>query len=287
MSGVLAESQNAVGRSARDHPRLVKLGRVGWFAKGVVYLVAGVLALLVAVRASGAARGVELPNKEASPTGALTAIAQLSGGAALMWALAAGLVVYAVWRVVSACLPGGRDATARITRIGYLVSAVIYLTFAATAIALARGGHANPNGNAKVTSFSDRLMAHAGGRVVVGVAGAVVVAAGIYRLVRGARGDVIDELDLSSLSSRRRTWTQHLGALGEVGRGLGIGLIGVFLLRAAVTYDLSQATGLDGALRRLATEVWGRMLVVVIGVGFVAYGTFCLATFTHRELRAP
>ena len=64
-------------------------------------------------------------------------------------------------------------------------------------------------------------------------------------------------------------------------------LVGFFLLRSAITYDASQATGLDGALRRLAVESWGVIVVVVVGIGFAAYGIFCLATFTHRRLQAP
>ena len=42
---------NPVGNLAKDHPAIVRFGRAGWFAKGVVYLVAGVLALLVAAKA--------------------------------------------------------------------------------------------------------------------------------------------------------------------------------------------------------------------------------------------
>jgi hypothetical protein len=282
-----AVQYNPVGRLASDHPGIVKFGRAGWFAKGVIYAVAGVLALVIAAKASGWSSAATASNNEASPTGALTTIARMSGGALLMWILAGGMLIYAAWRVVSALLPGGNDAKASVMRIGYLVSAVIYITFAITAISLARSGRANPNGNAKVTSLSDRVMANSGGRVLIGVVGAITIAAGLYRLVKGARGDVTDELDLSALSPQRRRWTERLGAVGEIGRGIGIGLIGFFLLRAAITYDAAQATGLDGALRRLATESWGVVVVVVIGVGFAAYGLFCLVTFTHRELQAP
>jgi hypothetical protein len=287
MSGAHALPRNPVGPLAGDHPGIVKAGRAGWFAKGVVYLVAGVLALVVAAKATGWSRAAGAPNQEASPTGALKTIAQVSGGALLMWVLAAGMLIYAGWRVVSALLPGGTGAKALVTRIGYLVSAVIYTTFAVTAIALARSAPANPDGNSKVSSLSERVMAHSGGRIVIGVVGAITIAVGLYRLLKGARVDVSDELDLSGVSPRRRLWTKRLGAIGEIGRGIGIGLIGFFLIRAAVTYDSSQATGLDGALRRLATETWGLVVVVVIGAGFAAYGVFCLVTFTHRELQAP
>lgn len=278
---------NPVGRLAGEHPGVVKFGRAGWFAKGVVYLVAGVLALIIAAQASSWSSTVTTANKEASPTGALKTIAQMRGGAVLMWALAAGMLLYAAWRVVSALLPGSSDAQTWVKRIGYLVSAVMYSTFAVTAISLARSERASTDGNAKVTTVSDRFMAHTGGRVVIGVVGVIVIAAGLYRLVKGIRGDVTDELDLSALSPQRRRWTKRLASVGEIGRGLGIGLIGFFLLRSAVTYDAAQATGLDGALRRLATQSWGLVVVVVIGVGFVAYGIFCVSTFTHRQLQAP
>ena len=82
-------------------------------------------------------------------------------------------------------------------------------------------------------------------------------------------------------------WTERLGAIGEVGRGVGIGLVGFFMVRAAVDYNAAEATGLDGALRRLATNTWGLVLVAVVGLGFAAYGVFCVSTFTRRRLQAP
>ena len=96
-----------------------------------------------------------------------------------------------------------------------------------------------------------------------------------------------DEPDLSGTSPQRVGWTRKLGAAGEVGRGIAIGLIGFFLLRAAITFDAGQATGLDGALRRLMLQSWGPLIVAVVGIGFVSYGAFCLETFTHRRLEAP
>jgi Domain of Unknown Function (DUF1206) len=287
MSRAHSLPHNPVGRLAGNHPGLVKIARAGWFAKGVVYLGAGVLALLVAAKATGWSRTASAGGQEASPTGALKTIAQMSGGRLLMWVLAAGMLLYAVWRVVSALMPGGSDVKAWVTRIGYAVSAVIYITFALTAVSLARVTPATPDGNATVSSLSGRILAHGGGRLVIGVVGAIAIGAGLYRVVKGVREDVSDELDLTGWSAPRRAWTKRIGAVGEFGRGIGVGLIGFFLVRAAVTYDPSQATGLDGALRRLAVQGWGLLVVVVIGLGFAAYGVFCVLTFTRRELQAP
>lgn len=280
--------QNPVGRLTAEHPGLVKLGRAGWLTKGIVYLIAGVLALGVAAKASGWADAISATgNQEASPTGAIKTVAGSSGGTLLLWLLALGLLLYAAWRLVTAFLPGGSDAKATIHRIGYVVSAVIYATFAFSAIALARHAAKAQNGNSKVTDISASIMEHTAGRWVIGAVGVIIVAAGLYRVFKGITMDVNDELDLSGMSATRRVWTERLGAVGEIGRGVGIGLVGFFMVRAALHYNAAEATGLDGALRRLATNTWGLVLVVVVGLGFVAYGLFCVATFTRRRLQAP
>jgi hypothetical protein len=277
-------SSNPTARVAAQHPGTVKLGRVGWAAKGVVYFVAGVLAIMLVFKSFGWS---STTNREASPTGAIKTIAGTTGGAFLLWSLAVGMLLYAAWRVVSAFMPGSNDAKSWAKRIGFVVSAVIYTTFAITAIALARSTTAPADGNSKVTTLTGRIMEHSNGRSLIGVVGAIVIGVGLYRLAKGVKQDVSDELDLSGMSPQRLQWTRKLGAVGEVGRGIAIGLIGFFLLRAAITFDAAEATGLDGALRRLMVQSWGPLIVTVVGIGFVSYGIFCLETFTHRKLEAP
>ena len=275
---------NAVGRAVNRHPAIVKLGRAGWFAKGVVYLLAGWLALLVAVRSFGWS---DAKVGEASPTGAIKEIAHSTGGPMLLVALAIGMFLYAAWRVATAILPGSTDAEGLATRVGYGVSAILYTTFGVTAIALARSPVAKANGNKTVSDMTSRLMQHTAGRWIIGIAGAVTIGAGIYRFVKGLKSDVVDDVDMSGMSSERRNATRRLGAVGEIGRGIAMGLIGFFLVRAAVTFKSAEATGLDGALRRLALESWGVVVVAIVGLGFAAYGLFCLATVTRRRLQAP
>jgi hypothetical protein len=282
---------NPTGRLAAEHPGLVKVGRAGWFAKGVVYVLAGILALKLLIAAAGWSSSSSA-SQEASPTGALKDVASTTGGTVLLWALAIGLILYALWRLVSSFLPGEKGAKASATRIGYLVSAVIYGTFAVTAIALAGSKSAaasgnQANGNQKVTDITSNIMSNTAGRWLIGIVGVITIGAAIYRFVKGVKMDVDDELELQGMSVRRIRWTRRLGAIGEIGRGVAIALIGIFLLRAAITYDAAQATGLDGALRRIATNWWGLIAVAIVGIGFVAYGVFCLTTFNRRHLQAP
>ena len=80
---------NPTGRLTAEHPGIVKLGRAGWFAKGVVYVLAGILALKILPVAAGWSTSTTA-SQEASPTGAVKEVASTTGGTALLWALAVG-----------------------------------------------------------------------------------------------------------------------------------------------------------------------------------------------------
>jgi hypothetical protein len=285
MAGTHAVTRSA-GRLAAEHPALVRLARFGWLAKGVVYALAGVLALVLTAAALGWSTSTAT---EASPTGAIEEVAASAAGPALLWLLAVGLFLYALWRLVTAFLPADGDASSWAHRIGYLVSAALYgfLGILAVRFALHQASGASTNGNQEVTDWTQRFLENAAGRWLVGVVGAVLVAVGAYRVVKGLKLDVEDELDLAGIGPERRAVLQRLGALGEIGRGVAIGLVGFFLVRAAWTYRAAEATGLDGALRRLAESWWGTALVALVGLGFLAYGLFCSLTFLRRRLESP
>jgi len=74
-------------------PWLERAARIGYVAKGVVYVVVGISAMLVALGLDERARG--------SP-GALRAIVQLPLGRVLLAALTAGLLGYAMLSFVAA-----------------------------------------------------------------------------------------------------------------------------------------------------------------------------------------
>ncbi|MGE3328878.1 MAG: DUF1206 domain-containing protein [Acidimicrobiia bacterium] len=265
--------------AARSSGTATAILRVGWFAKGIVYVLAGVLAVAVWRSHTPAQEG------EASPTGAVAQVRHATGGALLVGMLALGLFAYSLWRLLSAAMPGANDANAWLHRVGYIVSAVLYAVLGLGAARLAfESSNSRADGNQQVSDLSRRLMEHAAGRWAVGIVGAITIGVGIYRAAKGVRRDVDDELDLSTMTATQRTTLEWLAAVGEIGRGVGIGLVGVFLLRSSWNYDAQEATGLDGALRRMLTHWWGGPIVALVGVGFGAYGAFCLATFRHRRL---
>jgi hypothetical protein len=277
----------AAERFAREHPNLVKLGRTGWVAKGIVYGLMGALAVVIAVQSSDGAASDERTNgqQEASASGAIAAIAETSAGAALLVVIALGLMLYVAWRIVSILLPADNDADAWMTRAGYAISAIGYSILAWTALSFARNpGTGEGSEDARIEQLTRDLLENQAGRIAVFVLGAVLIGTGVYFLYKGAAATFEDELEPGGVGPISHDTLVTLGRVGWVGRGLMMGLIGFFLARAAWTFDAAEAEGLDGAVRRVSGSTLGTILIVVVAIGLIVYGAFCVLSAPRQRL---
>ncbi|MFN0026215.1 MAG: DUF1206 domain-containing protein, partial [Acidimicrobiales bacterium] len=137
-----------------------------------------------------------------------------------------------------------------------------------------------------VTSGVSALLDNTAGRWLVGLAGVVVLGIAVAFVHKATSKSFQDDLSLPS-DARERTMLVRSGEVGWAARGASMALIGFFLIRSAITYDASQAGGIDGSLRQFTQYGWGQVLVGVIAVGFAAYGVFCVISARHQRLRAP
>jgi hypothetical protein len=269
---------------ARRRPELVTFGRLGWVSKGVVYAVLGVLAMQIALQPGGERAD---SGEEASQLGAVTEIADTSFGELALYVLAAGLFLYAAWRVVSVVLPADNSVKAWITRGGYLVSAVAYSVLAWSALTFARH-EASASGaeseDTKVERFTRELMDKTGGRWLVGVLGVVIIGVGVYFAVKGVTAKFRDELEPRGVGPVSHESIVTLGRVGWVGRAIVMGLIGWLLIRAAVRFRPEEAQGFDGALREVTGSTFGAALVGFAAIALVLYGLFCVISAPRQRL---
>lgn len=268
----------------REHPTIVGLGRIGWVSKGIVYGIVGVLALTIVF---GDRRGASAED-EASQTGAITRIAQASYGTAALIVVASGLVIYALWRIITIVLPAKNDAHTWVTRLGYAVSAVVYLALAWTSLAYVRHTQSAdagaPSEESRVDAATREVMSHTGGHWLVALVGIVIIAVGVYFFVRAVRRPFEDQLSGGGVGPFEHEHLVVMGRIGWVGRSLMMLLIGFFLVRAAWQSDASEATGLDGALRRSVENPVGTAVVAAVGIGLIVYGAYCVISAPRRRL---
>lgn len=246
------------------------LARAGYAAKGVVYLVIGVLAVEGGV--AGGSRS------------ALTQINQQPFGRFLLTLVAIGLLAYAIWRFVHGIADPeneGDDAKALAKRTGYVASGVVYgaLAFSAVQIAFGSGG----GGGSGAQNWTAQVLDLAFGRWLVGLAGVGVILGGLHQLQQAITAKFRENFALSEISPEQERWAVRAGRLGHAARTVVYAIIGWFLVRAALTYDSSEVGGLGEALRTLQQQPYGRWLLGAAGVGLVCYGIYCFVLARYRK----
>src|SRR6266511_2648824 len=63
-----------------------------------------------------------------------------------------------------------------------------------------------------------------------------------------------------------------------------VGVVGLFLVKAAADYDPKKAIGLDGALQKLVNHAYGSWLLGITAAGLFAYAVFCLVDARYRDV---
>ncbi|MFN8633297.1 MAG: DUF1206 domain-containing protein [Chloroflexota bacterium] len=272
-----------VGKTVKDgavaaSPWLEGLGRFGYAAKGVVYLVVGELAVQAALGTGG---------QTTDTKGALAHIAAAPFGRSILVVLAVGLFGYAVWRLLQAVLDTerkGSELKGLAARAGYLLIASIYVALSWSAIRLAARGEPVQGSTQQTQDWTAWLLGQPLGEWLVGAIGAAVIANGLVQFYRASRSSLCDDLHLAEMSASQATWITRVGRAGYAARGVAFATIGGFLLVAAYDANPGEAIGLDGALATLAAQPFGPYLLGAVAAGLAAYGLFALVQARYRRM---
>jgi hypothetical protein len=273
------EVQHHARRAAHQAgPGIQRLARLGYAAKGVVYLIIGWIAADAAFSPAERVEGSH---------GALTTILQQPFGRVLLGIMALGLAGYVLWKAVEALLDPehkGSDAKGMVARIGYGISAVLYAGLTLEAVRMLRGSGGGEGNGAQ--HWTAAVMDKPFGRIAVGLAGLGIAGYGLYEIYRAFNSDIAKKLNLegSAVATRRRVVA--VGRAGMAARGVVFGIIGWLVVKAARQYDASEAQGLQGALVELREAPYGSWLLALVALGLIAYGIFQLVKARYRMIRA-
>ncbi|MEX2290585.1 MAG: DUF1206 domain-containing protein [Mycobacteriales bacterium] len=271
MTSTVDDAEQAA-RAAYDSRPLEVLARLGLAARGLVWLVLGLLAFSLA-------RGVAA---DADQDGAFRALAHTPVGGPLLATLALGFLGYATWLLLSAAV--GHRAETGATRLRHraegLVKGIFYLALCAGTVRFLLRG----SGTGDVRSRTAQVLAHPGGRTAVALVGLVVVGVGLYMIAKAVTRRHADCLEHYRVPPRLRRPAVFVGAVGYLGRGLVVALVGAFLLRAAVLADARQAKGLDAALETVAQQPYGQVLLASAATGLLAFALWSFFEAAYRDL---
>jgi hypothetical protein len=265
----------SAARQAADSKWIERAARVGLAARGLVYVLIGILALQIAF--------VDRAER-ADQKGAFQTLAQYGFGKLVLWLVILGFLGYGLWQATEAAWGHRRELDDRkrtANRAESAVKAVIYLVLAVVAFRVVTGTSKGGQGGEQVTA---KLLQLPGGQVLVGLAGLVIVAAAVVLAWRGLRTKFEEHLDLSELGPRARSAVINLGKVGYIARGIVFTLVGILVVAAAVTFDPDKARGMDAALRQVAARPYGPWLLGLMALGLMCFGAYSFAESRYRRL---
>jgi hypothetical protein len=250
------------------------LARAGFVARGLIYGIIGILAIKLAIGAGG---------KTTNQEGALATVARQPFGKVLLILVAIGLGGYALWRLLRALLGHGpEDSDTAFERVAAFASGIVYAGLCAVAVQILLGSGRRSSGNA--TKATAGVFSWPAGTWLVGIAGAVLIGVGLFQGYRGISKDFLKDSKTEEMGPRVRKWIEWIGTFGHLSRMVVFGLVGVFLIKAAIDYNPNQAVGLDGALAKLANASYGPFLLGIVAAGLIAFGIYSLCDARYRRL---
>ncbi|OKK15616.1 hypothetical protein AMK16_27290 [Streptomyces sp. CB00455] len=268
-----------LGQRVADSGVMEVSSRVGLCARGVIYVLVGLLAVRIGFGGDG---------KEADRSGAVRTIAEQPYGRVLLWALVVGLAAMALWRLSEAALgqaTAGGDKWTR--RLGSLGLAIFYIVVCIGVVQTALvGGSAGTRASDQTSKdYTARVLQWPFGRVLVGTFGAVLAVVGVVIVIRSLMRKFEKNLRTDRMGRRTRRIVAVLGVIGGAACGVVAVATGLFILLAAVRFDAGQAKGLDETLRSFADTPVGPALLIAAALGLLMFGlySFCEA----RWRKAP
>ena len=262
-----------IGREAEQSDWLDHAVRVGLVAYGVVHLLIGWLAVQLALGDH---------SEEASANGALHELAQQPFGDAMVWAVAVGMFLLVMWRVIEAAF-GHREAEGsdRVRkRLASLLKACLYAALGVAAVRVATGSGSSGGGSSGMTA---KLMDLPAGQWIVVAVGLAIIGYAGSLVWRGWTEKFAEHLDTEGKLGYDGAAYLLLGKVGYIAKGIAFAIVGVLFCYAGIAHQPGKSGGLDEALQKVLEQPFGPYLLIAMGVGIGCYGLFCFARARHLD----
>lgn len=237
--------------------------RVGFFARGLLYIVIALLVL-------GTGRTEDL-------TGALEYLNE-GVGRLLLMVLAAGMATYGLWRLADAAFgmehPGSDGKALRQRGVAGLIGAIyLYLAYKAAHILL--DGSA---GEASTQQQADTVLDLPGGQWVLGLVALGLSVAGAHQLHKAYTCSFLWRLDAAA----QAPLVKWLGRIGYASRGVIFLAVALLIGRAAIDNRASEAGSMEHALDLLSGP-----LLYAVAAGLMLFGAFSMIEARYRRIHEP
>lgn len=278
----ISEAVEAAAETAEEavrNPLVQRLAVLGFYTKGFLFVVIGLIALAVAFGIRGA--------RLADPQGAMAAIAEEPYGKVLLIVFVVGAIGHGIWNLLRAItdVDGvGRDWKGIFTRCIQAMLGIFYLGMAVSAVEIVlSAGEVARSSKAEETFIALALAIPIFGAGFIGLVGLGLIGAGFTECYNGLSGRYQKNYRSWEIKGVHGKFITFLGVISFTVRAVLLVILGYLFMRAVLD-NRPGRIGLDAALKTLLRTDYGHVIVAIAAVGLIGHGLLAFYEARYRKI---
>jgi hypothetical protein len=253
-------------------PWVSRMVRIGYAAKGVIYLLIGTLAFRLAAGLDG--------GRLLDPDGALGIVFRQPFGQVLLALIGVGILTYSAWQFVEGLWDLRRQGGGwgwwhrSLTMIKGAAYAAV--GWQATRMVL---GLRRSRGDLAADVMSVPL-----GGIFLALVGLGVAIYGVFEVKDALQARFGSDLDAHRLRREAGIWATAVGRFGNGARGVILATMGIAFVAAGLQRDPGKAGGISDALATIFSQPYGMALTAAVAAGLACFGVFQLLHARYARL---
>jgi heme/copper-type cytochrome/quinol oxidase subunit 2 len=249
-------------------PLLQYLPVYGCISTGLIYAAIGIIALLSFFK---------LKDGGADESNLVAFLNDYLAGRIFIWIILLGTISYIIWRVLESIKDPydyGSGIKGIILRIGVALSTIPDLLIAYTASSSLFGNQKMEESGQplKEQNMIRTIMDSWGSWIIIAV-GIIIILTAIVQMAYGISKGYKERLDIDHYSRIKKSMVNIMAWAGYSSRGIIIGIIGVFLVKAGIENNAALVVNTDKAFDFVGDDV-GHLFFILLAAGTICYGIF-------------
>ncbi|UVL82405.1 DUF1206 domain-containing protein [Pseudomonas sp. B21-028] len=255
---------------------LVVLARGGYAARGIIYLIIGIFALLAAQDSS----------KPKDSHKSLVALLSQPFGHVLVGLVVAGLLAFAGWRILQATQDvdhHGKDLKGLVIRAGLLAGGAVNGALAFFALGLLISGlrSSSGSGGGQTRDLLAHLLSWEHSNLLIYLVALVPLGTGLAHIIKGWRASFEKYFEADEDVMR---YVRPVSRFGLVARGVVFIEIAFLLLISGSSYKAMDPPGMREALDALQNLPAGSIVLMLMALGLIAFSVYSFAEAFWRRI---
>lgn len=268
-----------------DTGNMAKIRSLGFFTKGVVYLLVGALTFMAAFNWGG---------NISSSNNVVRFLLDLPFGEILVGTTSLGLIAYSLWRFYQVVLVQKEQHEEKLKggfkMLRYFYSGIFYITVAYTfAKPLTNDWLGRPRETGNDQNGDERaalweMLNHDWGKALLWALALLIAGQALQQFYISYKAGFMKKIDNYPQIKYEYDLIKKVGRFGYAARGIVFGILSFFVVRVILSHNANAYKGTQGALEYLLSFTYGTFLLAIVALGLAGYGIFHIMVARHADL---